>query len=122
MENLLGYFKKIKSIAVVSGIVVVFFVGMLYFGRQSSIAPSVKSVKNDNSLQSMPQRNYPDIQQPGAGTALDFPGQFVAQNNITLPIGVTLGGKGTVLSVEPGSRAEAAGIQVGDIINRINGK
>ena len=42
--------------------------------------------------------------------------------SLTLPMGVTLEGKGTVVSVEPGSAAERAGIQVGDRINRINGR
>ena len=28
----------------------------------------------------------------------------------------------TVLSVDPGSPAQAAGLQVGDVINRINGR
>lgn len=42
--------------------------------------------------------------------------------SLSLPMGVTLEGKGTVVSVEPGSAAERAGIQVGDRINRINGR
>jgi len=42
--------------------------------------------------------------------------------SLPLPMGVTLEGKGTVVSVEPGSTAERAGIQVGDRINRINGR
>ena len=42
--------------------------------------------------------------------------------SLPLPMGVTLEGKGTVVSVEPGSAAERAGIQVGDRINRINGR
>jgi C-terminal processing protease CtpA/Prc len=37
-------------------------------------------------------------------------------------MGVSLEGKGTVVSIEPGSAAERAGIQVGDRINRINGR
>ncbi|MBF0594543.1 MAG: PDZ domain-containing protein [Candidatus Omnitrophica bacterium] len=43
-------------------------------------------------------------------------------NTLTLPMGVVLEGKGTVISVEPGSPAERAGIQPGDLINRINGR
>ena len=52
------------------------------------------------------------------------PGQLAAfqQNGLTLPMGVTLVGRGTVDSLVPGSPAERAGIQVGDIINRINGR
>ena len=42
--------------------------------------------------------------------------------SLPLPMGVTLEGKGTVVSVEPGSAAERAGLQVGDRINRINGR
>ena len=42
--------------------------------------------------------------------------------SLTLPMGVTLAGRGTVVSVEPGSMADRAGIQVGDLINRINGR
>ena len=42
--------------------------------------------------------------------------------SLPLPMGVTLEGKGTVVSVETGSAAERAGIQVGDRINRINGR
>jgi predicted metalloprotease with PDZ domain len=42
--------------------------------------------------------------------------------SLPLPMGVTLEGKGTVVSVEPGSAADRAGIQVGDLINRINGR
>jgi S1-C subfamily serine protease len=42
--------------------------------------------------------------------------------SLPLPMGVTLEGKGTVVSVEPGSTAERAGIQVGDLINQINGR
>jgi C-terminal processing protease CtpA/Prc len=42
--------------------------------------------------------------------------------SLPLSMGVTLEGKGTVVSVEPGSAAERAGIQVGDRINRINGR
>ena len=42
--------------------------------------------------------------------------------SLPLPMGVTLEGKGTVVSVEPGSAAERAGIQGGDRINRINGR
>jgi len=41
---------------------------------------------------------------------------------LRLPMGVTLEGKGTVVSVEPGSAADRAGIQAGDRINRINGR
>ena len=43
-------------------------------------------------------------------------------NTLALPMGVVLEGKGTVISVEPGSPAERAGIQPGDLINRINGR
>lgn len=52
------------------------------------------------------------------------PGQLVAfgQNSLTLPMGVTLVGKGYVDALVPGSPAERAGLQVGDIINRINGR
>jgi C-terminal processing protease CtpA/Prc len=42
--------------------------------------------------------------------------------SLSLPMGVTLEGKGSVVSVEPGSAADRAGIQVGDRINRINGR
>ena len=42
--------------------------------------------------------------------------------SLPLPMGVTLEGKGTVVSVESGSAADRAGIQVGDRINRINGR
>jgi len=42
--------------------------------------------------------------------------------SIPLPMGVTLEGKGTVVSIVPGSAADRAGIQVGDRINRINGR
>jgi S1-C subfamily serine protease len=42
--------------------------------------------------------------------------------SLSLPMGVTLEGKGTVVSVIPGSAADQAGIQVGDRINRINGR
>lgn len=42
--------------------------------------------------------------------------------SLPLPMGVILEGKGTVVSVEPGSAADRAGIQVGDRINRINGR
>ena len=42
--------------------------------------------------------------------------------SLPLAIGVKLEGKGTVVAVEPGSAAERAGIQVGDRINRINGR
>jgi len=42
--------------------------------------------------------------------------------SLPLPMGVILEGKGTVVSVEPGSAAERAGIQVGDRINRVNGR
>jgi C-terminal processing protease CtpA/Prc len=42
--------------------------------------------------------------------------------SLSLPMGVILEGKGTVVSVEPGSPADRAGIQVGDRINRINGR
>jgi len=43
-------------------------------------------------------------------------------NTLTMSMGVVLEGKGTVVSVEPGSPAERAGIQPGDLINRINGR
>jgi hypothetical protein len=50
------------------------------------------------------------------------PQQVAFQSNgLTLSIGVTLEGRGDVVSVEPGSAAQRAGIQVGDRINRING-
>lgn len=42
-------------------------------------------------------------------------------NSLTLPIGVTLAGRGEVISIEPGSAAQRAGLQIGDRINRING-
>jgi hypothetical protein len=42
--------------------------------------------------------------------------------SLSLPMGVTLEGKGTVVSVIPASAADQAGIQVGDRINRINGR
>jgi S1-C subfamily serine protease len=70
----------------------------------------------------MSPRNYPNIQQPGTDTTIDAYGQAVVQNTIKLAIGVTLGGKGAVLSVDPGSRAEAAGLRTGDVINQINGR
>jgi len=119
MGKLFGYLEKNKGIAVISGIVALFFVGVLYFGRQSRVAAGGQ---NGNSVQSMLPRNYPVIQQPVTGTAADPSGQVVAQNTIKLAIGVTLGGKGTVLSVDPGSRAEAAGLRTGDVINQINGR
>lgn len=52
------------------------------------------------------------------------PSQLVAfgQNELTLPMGVTLVGKGYVEVLVPGSPAARAGLQVGDIINRINGR
>ncbi|MBF0252450.1 MAG: hypothetical protein HQL29_01410 [Candidatus Omnitrophica bacterium] len=53
-----------------------------------------------------------------------MPGQFVAMQSggLDLPIGVTLVGKGMVSALVPGSQADMAGIRVGDVINRINGK
>ena len=86
--------------------------------------------------QTMPPRNclmYPyapgcPMAAPPVPTALplmqtpSMPMQTVASNTLTLPMGVTLEGRGTVVAVEPGSPAERAGIQVGDLINRINGK
>ena len=62
---------------------------------------------------------------PGMQTMVNpDPGQLVAfgQNGLTLPMGVTLVGKGYVDVLVPGSPAERAGLQVGDIINRINGR
>jgi membrane-associated protease RseP (regulator of RpoE activity) len=52
------------------------------------------------------------------------PGQLAAfgQSSLTLPMGVTLVGKGYVDSIVSGSPAAQAGVQVGDIINRINGR
>ena len=44
------------------------------------------------------------------------------RGTITLAMGVVLEGKGAVISVEPGSAADRAGILPGDLINRINGK
>ena len=93
--------------------------GVYYFGGQNN---GIATGQNDNSLQNMPPRNYPNIQAPAAGSTAVPGGQIVAQNTIKLAIGVTLGGKGTVMSVDPGSPAQAAGLQVGDVINRINGR
>jgi S1-C subfamily serine protease len=42
--------------------------------------------------------------------------------SLPLPMGVTLEGKGTVVSIVPNSAADRAGIKVGDRINRINGR
>jgi len=57
-------------------------------------------------------------------TARSAPEQLAAfqQNTLTLPMGVTLVGKGYVEAVAPGSQADRAGIQIGDVINRINGR
>ncbi len=76
--------------------------------------------------QMMPQNNclmYPAA--PGCPMASSvIPLQPVAlqSGTIKLAMGVVLEGRGTVVSVEPGSAAERAGIQPGDLINRINGK
>ena len=115
MKNLFSCFEKNRGIVIVSKIVVLVLAGVLYFGGQSN-------GQNNNGLQSMLPRNYPDIQLPVDGTIVNPYGQVVAQNTIKLAIGVTLGGKGTVLSVDPGSAAETAGLRVGDVINQINGR
>ncbi|MBF0330815.1 MAG: hypothetical protein HQL17_02675 [Candidatus Omnitrophica bacterium] len=76
--------------------------------------------------QPMPQNNclmYPSA--PGCPMAAPvMPMQQVAlpAGTITLAMGVVLEGKGTVVTVERGSAAERAGIQPGDLINRINGR
>lgn len=87
-------------------------------------------------LQACPQQNYfiaqqwpgqiPTQNQPWPAQPTIFPNnpiQLAAlpSNCLTLQIGVKLVGKGEVIEVMPGSPAERAGIQVGDIINRING-
>ena len=61
---------------------------------------------------------------PPAQAAQESPLQRAAwqSKTWTLPMGVVLEGKGTVVSVVPGSAAERAGIQPGDLINRINGR
>ena len=69
--------------------------------------------KIGGSPQPVAQRNYPCFQPPATASPV------AAQ---TLSIGVTLGGKGTVLSVEPNSAAQRAGLRPGDVINRINGR
>ncbi len=43
-------------------------------------------------------------------------------NGLKLPMGVTLVGKGMITEIVPGSKAFRAGLQIGDVINRINGK
>jgi hypothetical protein len=71
--------------------------------------------------------NYSNTVRPGMNPAYPYyppfnQAQQVALNTLTLPFGVSLAGKGTVVSVDPGSPADQAGIQAGDLINRINGR
>lgn len=62
------------------------------------------------------------VQQPGQYTMMAPYMQQIASQSLNLPIGVSLVGRGTVASVVPGSQAARAGIQAGDLINRINGQ
>lgn len=76
--------------------------------------------------QPMMQRNYPYYRQPPVCQTMPFLTQLqpagFQSNSLHLAMGVTLQGRGTVVAVEPGSPAAQAGIQIGDVINRINGQ
>ena len=132
MEELFIYLEKNKSRAAVSALVAVMVVVGLFSYRQGAGswgAPEAPTLwcnpqtgacnpRLAGVAQPPPRRNYPCFQQPGAGPY----GQAQLAATLALSMGVTLGGKGTVLSVEPGSAAQLAGIQAGDVINRINGR
>ncbi|MBF0217659.1 MAG: PDZ domain-containing protein [Candidatus Omnitrophica bacterium] len=71
----------------------------------------------------VPLRNIePDLFMVGTASSGAMQTVAFANNTITLPMGVTLEGKGSVTELVPGSSAERAGICVGDVINRVNGR
>ena len=101
----ISYSKSVISI----GVLIV--LGLLVVGAMCNYKFPTKSVAFD-SMESIEPK------------VMNAPEQLAAfqQNALALPMGVTLTGKGYVETVTPGSQAERAGIQVGDVINRINGR
>lgn len=122
MDNLLTYLRTHKQTAIISAVVL--FLIILGLFSQKKIT-GVVSVDSYNSM-AWEKGNYPCYAQPPICQAMSPIGgmQQVAfrSNSLTLPIGVTLEGRGTVVAVKPGSPAARAGIEIGDVINRINGK
>ena len=114
MEGFMDYLKRYKSIAgVVAIALIMVMLGLFYYRR-------------DNAPVSVDPYNAMRYQQfarcPARGPYPQMQPVALQSNTLTLPIGVTLAGRGSVISLEPGSPAACAGIQAGDIINRINGK
>ncbi len=91
---------------------------------QQSYTPIIIQAHQNGSYGQIPVYPARHFQNNGLGLHRQAHIQLVAgrSNSLTLPMGVTLVGKGTVTSVVPGSKAERAGIRIGDLINRINGK
>lgn len=140
MEEFLAYIRKHKEIAVISAIAAfVIILGLFCHKKVGGDIP----VDSYNALgwgmrngacnpqaayapQPMMQRNYPYYQQPLMSQAIPPTAQMQTaafqSSSLRLPIGVTLQGRGTVMAVDPGSPAQRAGIQIGDVINRINGQ
>lgn len=113
MDKLLSFLKSHKGIVIICLVAFCLLIAGLFVRRKE--APEYLQ-------QPAFQRNYPNFAQPGQYTIMAPYMQQIASQSLNLPIGVTLVGRGTVVSVVPGSSAARAGIQVGDVINRINGQ
>jgi len=124
-------FKSSGTIVIAAFAVLLIAVALLFFvdSRRDANAQMrvTRSLNNQYSFNNSGSAYYPNTMRPGRYPAYacyppSMPVQQVASNTLTLPMGVSLAGKGTVLWVTPGSSADLAGIQVGDVINRINGR
>lgn len=127
MNDFLEFLRTHKKISVISALaVVVIILGLFCRKDETGDLPVSPYNSAGFGMGAMAGRNYPCYQQPmvyqGMPSVNSMQPAAFQSNTLRLAMGVTLEGRGTVIAVEPGSSAERAGIQTGDLINRINGQ